>query len=88
MHAQMAVAVVPLLSARRPDPRPLIALVDDDALFRESLILNLTGAGFAVQEWGDGEAFLATLSIADDNFHPEQNYTISPRNADASVILA
>jgi two-component system response regulator ChvI len=43
------------------DPRPLIALVDDDALFRESLILNLTGAGFAVQEWGDGEAFLAAL---------------------------
>lgn len=43
------------------DPRPLIALVDDDALFRESLILNLTGAGFAVQEWGDGEAFLAAV---------------------------
>ncbi|WP_041793736.1 response regulator transcription factor [Pararhodospirillum photometricum] len=43
------------------DSRPLIALVDDDGLFRESLTANLISAGFTVQEWGDGEAFLAAL---------------------------
>ena len=40
---------------------PRIALVDDDALFRESLILNLTAVGYAVRGWADGEAFLAAL---------------------------
>ncbi|MEO0034668.1 MAG: hypothetical protein RLZZ501_691 [Pseudomonadota bacterium] len=39
-----------------------IALVDDDALFRESLILNLTAVGYAVRGWEDGEAFLAALA--------------------------
>lgn len=40
---------------------PRIALVDDDALFRESLILNLTAVGYDVRGWEDGEAFLAAL---------------------------
>jgi len=40
---------------------PRIALIDDDALFRESLILNLTAVGYAVRGWEDGEAFLAAL---------------------------
>jgi two-component system response regulator ChvI len=44
---------------------PRIALVDDDALFRESLILNLTAVGYAVRGWEDGEAFLAALGQPD-----------------------
>ena len=41
---------------------PRIALVDDDALFRESLILNLTAVGYTVRGWEDGSTFLAALA--------------------------
>jgi len=41
---------------------PRIALVDDDALFRESLVLNLTAVGYAVRGWEDGSTFLAALA--------------------------
>lgn len=39
-----------------------ILLVDDDALFRESLALNLADAGFAVAEADSGPAALAVLT--------------------------
>ncbi|CCG42314.1 Putative two-component response transcriptional regulator (CheY family) [Magnetospirillum molischianum DSM 120] len=48
------------------DPRPLIALVDDDALFRESLTANLTSAGYAVRGWEEGTTFLAALGNRKD----------------------
>ncbi|BAE53105.1 response regulator transcription factor [Paramagnetospirillum magneticum] len=41
---------------------PLIAIVDDDPLFRETLAGNLGDAGYGVRAWGDGEAFLADLA--------------------------
>jgi len=41
---------------------PRIALVDDEALFRESLILNLTAVGYTVRGWEDGSTFLAALA--------------------------
>ncbi len=47
------------MSAEAP---PLIALVDDDALFRETLGGNLADAGYGVSEWPDGERFLAAVA--------------------------
>ena len=38
-----------------------VVLVDDDDLFRESLGQNLSDAGFAVRDFGSGEAALAHL---------------------------
>jgi two-component system response regulator ChvI len=46
------------LNARRDAETPLIYLVDDDPLFRESLSGNLLSSGFAVEEFGDGADFL------------------------------
>lgn len=40
---------------------PLIGIVDDDPLFRETLAGNLEDAGYAVREWSGGEAFLAAM---------------------------
>ena len=39
--------------------QPLIGIVDDDALFRETLAGNLQDAGYEVKSWADGETFLA-----------------------------
>jgi len=44
------------------DTAPLIGIVDDDPLFRETLAGNLTDAGYRVAEWPDGESFLAQFS--------------------------
>lgn len=44
-----------------PAAPPLLDLVDDDPLFRETLSGNLEDAGFAVRCWDDGESFLAAL---------------------------
>ncbi|MGE4280344.1 MAG: response regulator transcription factor [Magnetospirillum sp.] len=41
---------------------PLIAIVDDDPLFRETLAGNLGDVGYRVAEWPDGESFLAQFS--------------------------
>lgn len=38
-----------------------LAIVDDDPLFRESLAQNLVGRGYQVEEFSDGESFLARL---------------------------
>jgi two-component system response regulator ChvI len=40
---------------------PLIAIVDDDPLFRETLAGNLEDAGYAVRDWESGETFLAAM---------------------------
>lgn len=45
-------------NARHDSHSPLIYLVDDDPLFRESLSGNLLSSGFAVEEFGDGADFL------------------------------
>ncbi|GAB4165972.1 MAG: response regulator transcription factor [Thalassobaculales bacterium] len=42
----------------------LVALVDDDALFRESLALNLESGGMRVVEFADGASALAGLPAA------------------------
>lgn len=39
-----------------------IILIDDDDLFRESLSYNLSDVGFAVRDYGDGDAALADLA--------------------------
>lgn len=44
-----------------PPPRPLLGIVDDDTLFRETVGGNLVDAGFDVHDWDSGEAFLAAL---------------------------
>lgn len=44
-----------------PTARPRIVLVDDNDLFRESLTLNLTEAGFDVHPVASGEAAVAHL---------------------------
>lgn len=44
--------------------RPVVAIVDDDDLFRESLEQNLTESGFEVVAFGDGPAALGYLSRA------------------------
>lgn len=41
---------------------PLIAIVDDDPLFRETLAGNLGDAGYGVRAWECGEDFLAALA--------------------------
>lgn len=41
---------------------PHIAIVDDDAMFRESITLNLQDSGFHVAEFGDGPSFLKFLT--------------------------
>ncbi len=46
----------------------LIGIVDDDALFRETLAGNLGDCGFGVQAWECGEAFLAAL---ESGFRPD-----------------
>lgn len=43
------------------DDPPLIGIVDDDPLFRETLAGNLEDAGYAVRAWEGGEAFLAAM---------------------------
>lgn len=45
-------------------PAPLIGIVDDDPLFRETLAGNLQDAGYQVVEWPDGESFLAGFGVA------------------------
>lgn len=47
------------------DPAPLIAVVDDDPLFRETLAANLADAGYGVAEWPDGEAFMADFAAGE-----------------------
>ncbi|MGH6933563.1 MAG: response regulator transcription factor [Dongiaceae bacterium] len=49
------------VNALRENPAPLkrIAIVDDDALFRESLGLNLVESGYDVDDFGDGESALS-----------------------------
>ena len=42
-------------------PPSLIGIVDDDPLFRETLAGNLGDAGYGVEAWDSGEAFLAAL---------------------------
>lgn len=42
--------------------RLMVAVVDDDALFREALRLNLEDAGHGVREFADGGAVVADLS--------------------------
>ncbi len=44
----------------------LVALVDDDDLFRETLTLNLSEAGYEVRAYGSGEAAVDHL-VADDD---------------------
>lgn len=41
---------------------PLIGIVDDDPLFRETLAGNLGDVGYRVVEWPDGESFLERFS--------------------------
>jgi two-component system response regulator ChvI len=41
---------------------PLIGIVDDDGLFRETLCGNLVDAGYGIRAWPDGEAFLADIA--------------------------
>jgi len=45
----------------QPAGRARVVLVDDDELFRESLGQNLNDAGFAVRDFGSGEAALEHL---------------------------
>jgi two-component system response regulator ChvI len=45
----------------RAEPARRIAIVDDDALFRESLGLNLIENGYAVEEFEDGAQALAAF---------------------------
>ncbi|EME70319.1 response regulator [Paramagnetospirillum caucaseum] len=40
---------------------PLIGIVDDDPLFRETLAGNLADAGYGVRAWECGETFLAAM---------------------------
>src|SRR5262249_5130874 len=40
------------------EPRKRVVIVDDDALFRESLGLNLAENGYEVDDFGDGESVL------------------------------
>ena len=42
-----------------------ILIVDDDEMFRESLIQNLSDAGFATRAFGDGQSALQELATAD-----------------------
>lgn len=41
-----------------PIDRPLVAIVDDDALFRRSIERLVRSAGFRVETFGSGEDFL------------------------------
>jgi two-component system response regulator ChvI len=40
------------------EPRKRVVVVDDDALFRESLGLNLMESGYEIDDFGDGESAL------------------------------
>ena len=40
---------------------PLIGIVDDDPLFRETLAGNLADAGYSVRDWPGGEAFFQAV---------------------------
>lgn len=46
--------------AAEPSP-PLIGIVDDDPLFRETVAGNLSDAGYRVQDWPGGEAFFQAI---------------------------
>jgi FixJ family two-component response regulator len=46
-----------------PAASPLIALVDDDELFRRSLERFVRSAGFRVEAYGSGEDFLANGNV-------------------------
>jgi len=45
-------------------PRGRVMVVDDDDLFRESLVQNLSDAGFAAMAFGEGHSALAHLTNA------------------------
>lgn len=46
-------------------PDPLVCVVDDDEAVRDSLEMLLTGAGFRVQSFASGSAFLDGFSASD-----------------------
>ncbi|NNE83495.1 MAG: response regulator transcription factor, partial [Alphaproteobacteria bacterium] len=46
-------------------PKPLICIVDDDEAVRDSLQFLLTGAGFRVQSFASGSAFLDEFDASD-----------------------
>ena len=48
--------------ADEASPSWRIGIIDDDPLFRETLAGNLGDAGYGVQAWASGEAFLADLA--------------------------
>ena len=54
--------------ANDPSPPPLIAIIDDDPLFLETLAGNLADSGYEVQAWQSGEAFLTSL---DSSLRPD-----------------
>lgn len=49
------------MAAEPPTLPPLIGIVDDDPLFRETVAGNLTDAGYRVQDWPGGEAFFQAV---------------------------
>lgn len=70
-----AVAASQQSSAPTASPRPLeaapgdrapVVIIDDDALFRESLRLNLEDEGYPVYDFGDGPSALSFLGVRDD----------------------
>lgn len=52
--------------AAEPDARAPVVIVDDDALFRESLRLNLEDEGYPVYDFEDGPSALNFLAARDD----------------------
>lgn len=49
-----------------PGNRAPVVIIDDDALFRESLRLNLEDEGYPVYDFGDGPSALSFLDVRDD----------------------
>lgn len=52
----------------RPETRARIALVDDDALFSESVTRNLADAGYATESFASGSDALSVLSSGEHGF--------------------
>jgi hypothetical protein len=67
-------AVVDLIAATTTTTRLTVACKVDDTEYPKGI--KVTGAG------------MDSLSITRDDFHPEWNYTISPRTTDRTVIVA
>lgn len=49
------------MAADAPTLPPLIGIVDDDPLFRETVAGNLADAGYRVQDWPGGEALFQAM---------------------------